>query len=183
MTKLYIAFGGNVNKRQMRMRCPTARPLGKFIMRDARLVFRVWADLELKPGAEVPCALWQINDADERALDAYEGVRLARGYYKEYIMLRYAGRPRKAMLYLMYSGEGIAPPSQAYFDTIRDGYQDFGMDKKYLNAALKHAWDEKAHTEITRGRRTRQKDGGVHRAIVTMPESVALRRQQLIVPR
>ena len=83
------------------------------------------------------------------------------------------------MLYLMRSDEGLAPPSQAYFDTIRDGYQDFGIDKKFLNAALKHAWDEKQHSEITRGRRERQKQGRVHRAVVTMPESVALRRQQM----
>ena len=179
MTKLMIAYGSNLNKRQMRLRCPTARPLGKFTMRDARLVFRVYADLELKPGAEVPCGLWSINAADERALDAYEGCQAAHGYYKEYITLLYAGRPRKAMLYLMRSDAGIAPPSQAYADTIREGYQDFGMNPKYLDAAIKHAWDEKAHSEITRGRRERQKHGGVHRAIVTMPESIALRRAQM----
>jgi hypothetical protein len=179
MSKLYIAYGSNMNKRQMRLRCPTARPLGKFTMKDARLVFRVYADLELKPGTEVPCVLWSINELDERALDQYEGSRSAHGYYKEYILLRYAGQPRKAMLYLMRSDAGVAPPSQAYVDTIREGYQDFEINQKYLNAAIKHAWDEKAHSDITRARRSRQKRNGQHRAVVTMPESVALRRAQL----
>ena len=180
MSKLYVAYGSNLNKRQMRLRCPTARPLGKFTLKDARLVFRVYADLDLIPGTEVPCGLWSINEADERALDAYEGHGSAAGYYKEYILLRYAGRPRKAMIYLMRAGEGVAPPSQSYVDTIREGYQDFGINEKYLNAAIKHSWDAKDPTDFTRGRRTRQRrrEQGRH-AIVTMPESVARHRQQI----
>lgn len=180
MTKLYISYGSNLCKRQMRRRCPTARPLGKFMMKDARLVFRVYADLDLIPGAVVPCGLWSINEADERALDAYEGTGHGAGYYKEYILLSYAGRPRRAMVYLMRAGEGVAPPSQSYADTIREGYQDFGIDPKYLNAALKHSWEEKDHNDFTRGRRERQRDReqGRH-AVVTMPETVALRRQRI----
>jgi len=162
------------------LRCPTARPLGKFVLKDARLVFRVYADLELEPGAEVPCALWSINEADERALDRYEGFGHRAGYFKEFILLKYAGRPRKAMLYLMNAGEGVAPPSESYVETIRQGYQDFGIDQRYLDAALRHSWDEKRHNEITRARRAKQKDReqGKH-AVVHVPERLALRRQQI----
>lgn len=177
MAKLYVAYGSNLNKRQMRLRCPTARPLGKFMLKDARLVFRVYADLELEPGAEVPCALWSINAADEQALDRYEGHGSKMGYYKDEILLRYAGRPRKAMLYLMNAGEGVAPPSKDYAETIRKGYEDFDIDEKYLNAALAHSWEEKDHNDFTRARRERQKgrEQGRHAVI---SEDMALRRQQ-----
>lgn len=178
MTMLYVAYGSNLNKRQMRLRCPTARPLGKFTLRDARLVFRVYADLDLVPGAEVPCGLWSINSADERALDQYEGHRSQYGYYKDYILLQYAGRPRKALVYLMRAGEGVAPPSEDYARTIREGYQDFGMDVRFLNAALKHSWEAKDHNEFTRARREKQKRRG-QRAVVTVSEALALRRQQI----
>ena len=78
MAKLYIAFGSNLSKRQMRQRCPTARPLGKFMLTEARLVFRGVADLEYAPGETVPCGLWSLYASDERALDGYEGVRVSK---------------------------------------------------------------------------------------------------------
>lgn len=180
---LHISYGSNLNKRQMRIRCPSARPLGKFLLRDAKLVFRVYADLELIPGAEVPCGLWSIDETDQRRLDDREGTGLSYGYYKDHILLRYAGKPRKASIYLMKGGEGFAPPSQSYADTIRAGYQDFNLDPRYLNTAIQHSWDEKDPTAMIRGRRARQRDReGRHSAVVTMPESLALRRQQWFSP-
>jgi len=176
MTELYLAYGSNLNKRQMRMRCPTATPLGKVTLTGAKLVFRVYADLDLIAGAEVPCGLWRINRADEKALDKYEGEGTKRGYYKEKILIRYAGREREALLYMMTKGEGIAPPTQEYAQVIRDGYQDFKLENKYLNAALRHSWEAKEHTDITVSRRKR----ALHkssRGIIQMPESVRLRRQ------
>jgi len=186
MSKLYIAYGSNLNKRQMRRRCPSARPLGKFTLKDARLVFRVYADLDLVPGAEVPCGLWRIDDADERALDNYEGLHRGKhGYYKDYILLKYQGKPEKAMLYLMQEGEGVAPPSSAYAQTIREGYQDFKMNPEFLNAAIKHSWDEKNPSEVIRQRRERQRrreGGSKPAAVVSVPESLALRRQKVTHP-
>src|ERR1700693_3768222 len=98
MSKLYIAFGSNLAKRQMRQRCPTARPLGKFLLTSARLVFRGVADLECHAGENAPCGLWAINQADEVALDRYEGVGLGR-YGKFHVDLEYLGRPRQAIIY------------------------------------------------------------------------------------
>jgi AIG2-like family len=173
MTKLYIAYGSNLNKRQMRQRCPTARPLGKFYLTDAKLVFRGAADVEYSPGDKVPCALWSINQADELALDRYEGP----GYYKETgVVIQYCGRPRNTLMYLMRSSDGIMPPSQHYADVIRRGYEDFGLDQKYLDAAIKHSWEEKSPDNEARSRRARQKESVLHKQLVKMPESVALRR-------
>lgn len=176
MTKLYIAYGSNLDKRQMRQRCPTSRPLGKFYLTDAKLVFRGAADVEYSPGDKVPCGLYAINEADEKALDRYEGP----GYYKETgVVLRYCGRPRKTLMYLMKNTDGVYPPSQRYADTIRRGYKGFGLETKYLDAAIKQAFDEKRPDPETLARRARQKQDRKQQLLVKMPESVALRRLEL----
>lgn len=175
MTKLYIAYGSNLNKRAMLIRCPTAKSLGKFTLTKARLVFRGVADVEYDPNCEVPCGLWSINQADERALDVYEGV--SSGFYSKYedIVLKFAGRKQKALIYLMNS-EGIYPPSQGYVDTIRQGYKHFGLDESYLDDAIKHSFLKKDPDQQTIARRSRQKQDSRHRRLVEMPEAVLRRR-------
>lgn len=177
MTKLYVAYGSNLSKRQMRMRCPTARPLGKFMLTSARLIFRGVADLEYAPGETTPCGLWSINQADERALDAYEGVG-GRFYFKsEEIVLKWAGRARSALIYLMRS-DGVYPPSQHYADLLRQGYKDFGLDVRYLDRAIARSF-EKDPDEQTRARRLRQKEDPRQQQLVAMPESIAMKRLDL----
>lgn len=175
MSKLYIAFGSNLYKKQMRMRCPTARPLGKFMLTSARLVFRGVADLEFAPGEKTPCGLWAVNKDDERELDIYEGVGAGVYFKTEQIKLEYAGRRQPALIYLMNS-DGIYPPSQTYADTIRKGYRDFNLDERYLDAAIARSFNEKNPDEETMNRRVRQQSGTLHRKLVEMPISVALER-------
>lgn len=177
MTELYISFGSNLNKRQMRLRCATARPLGKFILTNARLVFRGVADVEYEPGGHVPCGLWAINRADERALDAYEGVSLGLYFKSRDIVLKYCGRRRPALIYLMNS-EGVYPPTQHYVDIIRRGYKDFDLDEAYLDAAIERSFEEKSPDEQILARRARQRQNRNTAQLVEMPMSVAMRRME-----
>lgn len=149
MNTLYIAFGSNLCKRQMRRRCFSARPLGKFYLTSARLVFRGVADLEYDANSRVPCGLWSITSADEAALDRCEGV--ARGtYFKSWdVVLRYQGEPRHALLYLMRS-ERVLPPKPHYIDTIRQGYRDFGLDQSYLDDAIEYSMQNKTDSNQRR---------------------------------
>lgn len=175
MSRLYVAYGSNLCKSAMMARCPTAKPLGKFWLTNAKLVFRGVADVEYHPEDRVPCGLWNINQADERALDHYEGVAGGLYYKEEGIILKYAGRPQNALIYLMKS-DGIYPPSQGYVDTIRRGYKDFKLDQSYLDAAIKRSFNEKDPDEQTTERRARQKADRRQARLVKMPESVALKR-------
>lgn len=140
MTKLYIAFGSNLCKKQMRFRCPSARPLGKFTMHDAQLVFRTYADLEYVKGINTPCGLWAINKEDEKSLDKFEGVSSGSYFKSEKIMLNYCGRKRPALIYLKNHGE-IYPPSKRYISVIRRGYQDFDLDQTVLDEAIERSWE------------------------------------------
>lgn len=38
--RYYIAYGSNLNVRQMRMRCPSARIIGTSTLRDYELIFK-----------------------------------------------------------------------------------------------------------------------------------------------
>lgn len=152
---LYFAFGSNLNLRQMARRCPAAIPLQRFQLGDSRLVFRGVADCVYEPGSKCIGGLWRITPACLRALDAYEGIGSGM-YRKEYTEVgrgKYAGE--QVMFYCMNS-TGIFPPSTGYLAGIREGYRDFKIPVKHLEAAVRDSWDEKApsHIERQRYRRT-----------------------------
>ena len=132
--KYYLAYGSNLNKRQMKYRCPDAVPVGTVTVKDYELVFRYVATIEPKPVAEVPCAIWRISKADEINLDRYEGY--PRLYVKQDFRVEVNGKMITAMAYVMTNGiRPIIPPSTAYLRTIMEGYEDFGLDDRALITA------------------------------------------------
>ena len=134
--KLYIAYGSNMNKEQMKKRCPNAIPVGTAILENYKLEFRGVANIIKSQGSQVPIALWEITDECEIALDRYEGY--PRLYGKKYIMLDVNGKRRKGMVYVM-NLKGIAMPNMTYFHTIKQGYKDFKIDDSALKKALAEA--------------------------------------------
>ena len=126
---LYVAYGSNMNRRQMARRCPKARPLGGIWLQGWRLVMKCVADIEPDPQAVTPAALWEITRSCERALDTYEGFPHL--YIKERLPIALPnGRRAKPMAYVM-SGprqRDYGPASNGYLASIADGYRDFGFD-------------------------------------------------------
>ena len=149
---VYLAYGSNLNIRQMLRRCPDAKPWGATELADWKLEF--WggavATIVPKDGCSVPVGLWSITARDERALDVYEDY--PRMYRKEYLPIKWGGgqRPQedvlnadiaksgflgnnihgryvRAMVYIMNRG-AVNLPSISYFKTILDGYLDFDID-------------------------------------------------------
>lgn len=176
--RLYIAYGSNLCKAGMRRRCPDARPLGKFYLTDARLVFRGVADVEYSPGNRVPCGLWAISAGDERELDRYEGVSGGHYFKERGITIHYRGENHNPLIYLMCNADGVYPPSQGYFETLQRGYENFNLDQSYLRAALFDCYKRKSPDDQTRERRERQRNSNDPRTrrLVPMPESLAMKR-------
>lgn len=141
-----FAYGSNLNVDHLLQRCPEARPLGKLILHDARLVFRGVADCIYEPGSQCPGGLWEITPRCEDLLDRREGV--GKGFYlKEYF--EYEGE--KVLHYCMTS-DGIFPPTRDYFHLIKEGYRHFHLPFGPLNAAVHHAWQNKAPSYFERQR-------------------------------
>ncbi|MEG2540933.1 MAG: gamma-glutamylcyclotransferase family protein [Clostridia bacterium] len=129
----YIAYGSNLNLRQMARRCPTAKVVGTAMLDGWQLTFRNVATLEPKIGAVTPVAVWEIEEQDEKNLDVYEGYPTL--YRKEMLEVTVRGETMQAMVYLMNSGKPQLP-TEGYFNTIRQGYCDVGLDVDYLNKAV-----------------------------------------------
>ncbi len=132
-SKMYIAYGSNLNLEQMAFRCPSAEVVGASVMRNWRLVFKGVATIERCKGSSVPVLVWHIQPSDEEALDAYEGW--PRLYRKESVRVRLNGRQVRAMVYIMNGGRE-SPPSPFYYGTIHLGYESSGFDTNILREAL-----------------------------------------------
>lgn len=137
--RYYLAYGSNLNVKQMKTRCPTAVPVGSAILEGYALQFRggigmAVATIEPVAGCVVPCVLWLITPRDEVSLDIYEGY--PRLYRKEMVSVRFGKRRMRVMVYVMNDGYDIALPSPVYLRTIADGYGDFGLDLVALKAAV-----------------------------------------------
>ena len=134
MNKLYIAYGSNLNLAQMARRCPNSEVIGIGELKDYQLTFRRVATIEPQQGAITQVGVWEITPADEKALDYYEGYPHL--YRKENIkVVMHDGTELEAMVYIMNSGEPQMPYNQ-YYRVIEQGYNDVGLDVKYLQAAL-----------------------------------------------
>lgn len=145
-TKLYGAYGSNMNLEQMRHRCPSAKVIGTGILAGYKLTFRGRykgvANIEPCKGKEVPIVLWEITEDCEVALDLYEGYPSL--YIKKQIEVRADGKSRKAMVYIMAKEyeNMVAAPTEYYFNVIARGYSDNGIDLKPLQIAYSECLSE-----------------------------------------
>ena len=151
MNKYYIAYGSNLNIRQMSRRCPTARPLGTTELDGWRLLFRgsksgSYLTIEPHEGSTVPVAVWEVSELDEQYLDIYEGY--PNFYYKKEIEVTFTGlvtkrkRTRQAFVYIMHEDRPLGTPSKGYLDTCAQGYMDFDFDLKFLCKAVTDSKEE-----------------------------------------
>ncbi len=137
--KYYIAYGSNLNLRQMAMRCPTAKKVAYGEIKDYRMLFRgdaknAYATIEKATGETVPVLVWSIQEGDEKRLDRYEGF--PHFYHKEYIDIEVNGEKTEAMVYIMDSIFKIGMPSKQYLNTILEGYEAGGLNPSALENAL-----------------------------------------------
>lgn len=91
----YIAYGSNLNRGQMALRCPDAKVVGTGEIKDYELLFRgnrngAVATVEPKKGESVPVLIWEISPRDEFNLDRYEGY--PRLYGKEMLEVEMDGK-------------------------------------------------------------------------------------------
>lgn len=139
MKTLYIAYGSNLNLRQMAKRCPTAKPIGTSVLKNYELLFRgtelgAVATVEPSAGSKVPILAWELQEQDEHALDHYEGYPSF--YDKQTMEIVLNGSPITAMIYIMNDGHFCGKPSPHYFDTILEGYETAGFDPQTLFDAV-----------------------------------------------
>ena len=138
--RLYVAYGSNLNIRQMKHRCPGAKLYGTGVIDNYELQFKgqphgAFATIAPKEGAFVPVAVWEISKQNEQALDCYEGY--PSHYFKQNVPVRLDGEEVNAMVYIMNLRMGFGMPSPYYYQTVYEGYNDCGLDTDVLDQAVK----------------------------------------------
>lgn len=152
MSKYYLAYGSNLNVRQMRFRCPTAIVVGKGTIKGYRLLFKgsktgSYLTIEKAKGYEVPVAVWKVDESCEKALDRYEGYPSF--YYKKEIEIDYISikkkEPRrcKAFVYIMHEERELGIPSRGYVEVCLEGYRTFGFNPILIEEAIIKSMEEK----------------------------------------
>ena len=143
--KLYLAYGSNLNIRQMQSRCPGAQVVGTATIEDYELLFKgsqtgSFLTIEAKAGASVPVGVWRVTEADVKALDRYEGY--PKFYYRKSMLLPVKDmetgkvRKRRAFVYIMHEERKLGIPCDSYMRTCTKGYEDFGFDTEFLDRAI-----------------------------------------------
>lgn len=135
----YLAYGSNLNKAQMRSRCPHAVAKYTGLLSGWELFYAGsksgnYATIRKCEGKSVPVAIWEIDGLDEYYLDIYEGY--PDFYFKDKIKFLTTEGEKEAMVYIMRTDAKEGIPSVGYEKTVRQGYQDFGLDEKYLNQSI-----------------------------------------------
>ena len=143
----YFAYGSNLNRADMRVRCPSAKPLSRATLRDWRLTFRGVADIEPAKGALVHGALWLLGESDVRALDRYEGAPSL--YERRMVNVAAEGGSTRAMTYVMVDCTYRGLPSSWYLQRISEGYRDWALPREALMDAVDAAIDEYAASGAT----------------------------------
>lgn len=142
--RYYLAYGSNLNVRQMCYRCPSARIIGTAVIEDYELLFKgsktgSYLTIEPKTGEKVPVAVWSVNADDERRLDIYEGFPTF--YYKMEMQIAVKGirtgtvRLRDAFVYIMHEERPLGIPSEGYFNVCLEGYDSFNFEPQLLAKA------------------------------------------------
>jgi gamma-glutamylcyclotransferase (GGCT)/AIG2-like uncharacterized protein YtfP len=139
--KVYVAYGSNLDTEQMAWRCPKAKIISSGMLEGWELIYRrsysgAYATIRKAPGKYVPVGLWKISAADERALDRYEGFPT---FYQKHTVevLVDGGKKVTGMVYIMRPDAVPGYPTERYIDTIYRGYQDFGLDGRFLMDSLR----------------------------------------------
>jgi gamma-glutamylcyclotransferase (GGCT)/AIG2-like uncharacterized protein YtfP len=132
-TRLYFAYGSNLNLDGMASRCPDSEPVGVATLRGWALTFRGVADIEPREGARTFGALWQISARDLERLDRYEGHPGL--YRRELLPVQTTDGPVQAVTYVM-NDDYLGLPSSAYYEVIRRGYEQWELPIEALERGL-----------------------------------------------
>ena len=131
MHKFYFAYGMNTNVSEMSKRCPKATSLGKCLLENFELRFRIHADIDLVPGSAMEGVLWEITPECEQALDRLEGYPY---YYNKINVV--LDDNTVAMAYIMNKKGKQEPPGLSYEKCLIEGYTSHGLNVDWLTETI-----------------------------------------------
>lgn len=131
--RFYFAYGPHLLRAFMEQHCPGARPHSAYDMRSWRLVLAGLPTIRQDVTATTPGALYAVCGRCVDILDTYHAL----GYTYDRVVV--STRDGPALVYTRRQGVTTRPVSAAEVRAMREGYREWGLNEKWLNAALRHA--------------------------------------------
>ena len=129
-TRLYVAYGSNMDREQMLSRCHNAVEVCSTYIEGWQLTMPFYASIEPQPGRRTPAIVWEIDKNDELALDRYEGHPDL--YGKTDIIVAVNGSRISAMAYIMtdeYKNRSDLKAWDGYEEMIVRSYKAAGFQE------------------------------------------------------
>ena len=128
----YFAYASNLNRKQMKERCPNSQPRFKAVLPNYKLIFTGWSrqwrggKASVKPfqGEKVNGAVYEISERDLRLLDRHEGYPDTYEHLNVLVITE-DGEAIKAVSYIMRKQSEETQPSREYVAVIQQGYKDW----------------------------------------------------------
>jgi gamma-glutamylcyclotransferase (GGCT)/AIG2-like uncharacterized protein YtfP len=131
---LYFAYGSNMDRKAMALRCPGSRALGRARLAHHRffIMGSGFASVKCDPRLDVHGALYELSLSDIPRLDRYEEI--GRGLYSKAVqpVLRDAGAPVQTLIYIG-SSQVEGKPAAAYLDAIIAAARNWALPDTYLS--------------------------------------------------
>lgn len=136
----YFAYGSNMERFQLKRLCPKAKFVSAAVLADYELAFfgnsPMWgggnADIREQPGKAVEGVVWEISEAERKALDEYEGYPTLY-LHKELQVRGRAGKVITAFTYIMANPGREMPPSKRYKQLLISGAEEHGLSDEYVD--------------------------------------------------
>ena len=123
---LYFAYGANMDRAAMAVRCPASRPLGVASLLGWRLaVMREgWLTVSQAPNALTHGVLWELAERDVPALDDFEDV--GGGLYVKQTLSVISARETTALVYVG-ANAGPCVARADYLAAVRAAARGWGL--------------------------------------------------------
>jgi len=140
---LYFAYGSNMSRPMMAVRCPTAAAVGAGVLSgwEWLIVGNGYASVRRRPGATVYGVLWRLQPRDQAALDVYESI--GGGLYRrQRLPVRHGEGCVNALVYVA-ANQRPGRPQPGYLNLVLSAGEDWALPEDYLatlSRAAPSAW-------------------------------------------
>jgi len=133
----YFAYGSNLSKRQMALRCPESNYLisGRLSGYSWLINSRGYASIKLSPNALVLGEIFTLSGQDIAFLDLYEHV--AEGMYSKYILSIQTKKGIYDCLVYVASNNDIGKPQTEYIERINVGIKSANFPDDYVDQCIR----------------------------------------------
>lgn len=134
--KPYFAYGSNLWRKQMEVRCPDHRVIGTGVLTGYRwiITMRGYASVVRSAGDLVLGVVYAISEPDEERLDNCEVAR--EGGYRKTLLQVDTGRGEMVCLLYIDPREQEGEPSEEYIERMHYGICDAGLPSLYVDRYL-----------------------------------------------